>query len=139
MATLLNDPKHMQKFHPFLKEYPHTFSGRKNVSTEELNKTMEAISDKAQHEAILTRKMDGIAMLCAIGIKKCLESEKDSDDCVFLDYDKLGSVAVEDRDWNTKLVKLWLNPRTMFTIRKFEGEFYKISLQLFNPGIKDLC
>ena len=74
MATLLNDPKHMQKFHPFLKEYPHTFSGRKNVSTDELNKTMEAISDKTQHEAILTRKMDGIAMLCAIGIKECLAS-----------------------------------------------------------------
>ena len=59
------------------------------------------------------------------------------EDCVFLDYDKLGSVGQDDRDWNTKLVKLWLNPRNMFTIREFEGEFYKISLQLFKPTHHD--
>ena len=76
MATLLNDPKHMQKIYPFLTDYPHTFSGRKNVSTHELHKTMEAIDDKDKHEAILTRKMDGIAMLCAIGIKKCSKNVK---------------------------------------------------------------
>ena len=94
---------------------------------------MVSINNKDEHEAILTRKMDGIAMLCAIGIKECEEKEKDSGDCVLLDYDKLGSVKVEDRKWNTQLVKLWLNPRNMHTIRKFDSKFYKISLQLFKP------
>ena len=137
MASLF-DSKHQENFYPFLKEYPHTFSGRKNVSTEELNNTMKQIDAKDKNEAILTRKMDGIAMLCAIGIKKSLKSEAETDeDCVFLDYSKLGSVGVENQAWNTKLVKLWLNPRNMFTIREFEGEFYKISLQLFKPTHHD--
>ena len=131
--TSLFDTKYLSKFDPFLKAYPHTFSGRKNVSTEELNNTMMQIDDKDNNEAILTRKMDGIAMLCAIGIKECLEGDADTADCVFLDYDKLGSVKVEDQDWNTKLVDLWLNPRNMNTVRKFEDKFYKISLQLFKP------
>ena len=84
MASLLNSPNHLSKFDPFLKAYPHTFSGRKNVSTKELNNTMLQIDDKGENEAILTRKMDGIAMLCAIGIKECLESDADTEDCVLL-------------------------------------------------------